>query len=58
MSPPLSPPPPFYLSDSEVDIEEDEPVNEVSLGNVCVLKIYIYIIYCGINCIFLFKSFK
>ena len=38
MSPPLSPPPPlFSLSDSEVDIEEDEPVNEVSLGNVFVL---------------------
>ena len=47
MSPPLSPPPLFSLSDSEVDIEEDEPVNEVSLGNVCVLlkkkkNIYIY----------------
>ena len=41
MSPPLSPPL-FSLSDSEVDIEEDEPVNEVSVGNVFVL-IYIYI---------------
>ena len=35
----LSPPPspPFSLSDSEVDIEEDEPVNEVSVG-MCVHK--------------------
>ena len=38
MSPPLSPPPLFSLSDSEVDIEEDEPVNEVSVGNVCAFK--------------------
>ena len=36
LSPPPSPPP-FSLSDSEVDIEEDEPVNEVSVG-MCVHK--------------------